>query len=49
VEGDAAFSGREAPLGEIRVVFASRSIASPAVPVEFLSEGQVARFGRFVA
>src|SRR5450755_2255358 len=35
---------------ELRLIERSRGrVASPAVPVEFLSEGQVARFGRFAA
>jgi hypothetical protein len=35
---------------ELRLIERSRGrVASPAVPVEFLSEGQVARFGQFAA
>jgi Domain of unknown function (DUF4158) len=37
------------PLGEVRVAFATRFIARRRCGSKFLSEGQVARFGRFVA
>ncbi len=50
VRGLARIGTEFGPKTDFRLIERSRGrVASPAVPVEFLSEGQVARFGQFAA